>query len=78
MKNCNKNGLPISGHLYKLIKKISLDRMPDNGKLEIGKVNTHDWWILILADRNIRGCPDDFPKHFKRVCHCKKWLCKGN
>ena len=76
-RNCNKNGYPISGHLYKLVKRLSLDRMPNKGTLEVGTTNNHDWWIQILAERNIAGCPDDFPKHFKRVCFCKKYLCKN-
>lgn len=74
MNNCNKNGKPINGHIYMLVKRISLDRMPDNGKLEVGTTDTHDWWLHILADRNIDGCPHDFPKHFKRSCKCKKYL----
>jgi len=69
-RNCNKNGYPINGHLYQQTRRINkLD--------EVGRQDNHDWWVSVLSDFGIDGCPDDFPKHFKRVCYCKKYLCKS-
>lgn len=53
----------ISGHLYELKKGIGAIR-------NIGRVDTHDWWVRVLAENKIGGKPTDFQGHFARVCEC--------
>lgn len=62
-----------SGHLYQMTDRICLpDRVeykePALADLEIGKVETDSWWMLVLADRGINAYARDLPNHFKRVC----------
>ena len=71
------SGSLISGHKYMLIRNIAGDKIGSPyAELKIGEVNNDDWWCHVLADRNINGYASSFPKHFKKVCKCRKFIRK--
>ena len=73
MRNECNNKCSISGHLYKLKKRICLPdkvnyKQPALSELEIGRTDTDSWWMLILADRGINAYASELPNHFERIC----------